>query len=148
MNELKQISIGEIKINKEFQNFYEEQEEYSKELEENIINNDLMTPLTIDEDNVLVNGYLCLRILKKRGDTSVKVYQLNRKATLLDRVNLNLKRSKTDDDLVKEFEFKISLVKKQQGRKKNGIKKTYAKETEQLFLKVTLQESLEEMIFL
>ena len=123
-----EIDISSIKINIDFQNFYEEQEEYSKELEENIINNDLMTPLTIDEDNVLVNGHLCLRILKKRGDTSVKVYQLNRKATLLDRVNLNLQRSKTDDDLVKEFEFKINLVKKQQGRKKYGIKKTYAKE--------------------
>ena len=121
------IATAEIKFSEEFEGFFESQEN-AIELHENIRLNGVLVPPVIDSNNILVDGYERVRESIKNGVESIWVFQMDNIATMDDRLNLNLQRSKTEKDVIKEFEFKIQQIKKMQGRKKDGMKSTYAQQ--------------------
>jgi hypothetical protein len=127
MKKQMKIATAEIKFNEEFEWFFESQKD-AIELHENIRLNGVLVPPVIDSDNILVDGYERVRESIKNGVESIWVFQMDKIATMDDRLNLNLQRSKTEKDVLKEFEFKIKQVKKIQGRKKDGVKSTYAQQ--------------------
>ena len=122
-----QIATAEIKFSEEFERFFESQED-AIELHENIRLNGVLVPPVIDSNNILIDGYERVRESIKNGIESIWVFQMDNIATMDDRLNLNLQRSKTENDVMKEFEFKIQQIKKMQGRKKDGVKSTYAQQ--------------------
>ena len=121
------IATAEIKFSEEFEGFFESQKN-AIELHENIRLNGVLVPPVIDSDNILVDGYERVRESIKNGVESIWIFQMDKIATMDDRLNLNLQRSKTEKDVIKEFEFKIQQIKKMQGRKKDGVKSTYAQQ--------------------
>ena len=125
------IATAEIKFCVEFESFFEKQE-FSLELQENIKIHGVLVPPVIDSDKILVDGYERVKACLKNGIEYISVFQQETIATLEDRLNLNLQRSKTEEDELNEFEYKISCVNKNQGRKKFGIKKTYAEEISEI----------------
>ena len=56
--------------------------------------------------------------VKLNGIKKVMVLVVDEEATLELRINLNIQRAKTLNDLIKELRFKISTITKKQGRKK------------------------------
>lgn len=124
------IKPNQIVENLEVKNFYEKQDELINEIIESIAVNGLKSPLTINHENILLDGHICLDALKKlgKGEEEVDVIRLNVESSIEDYLIRNTRRSKTENDLVKEWKY-ILLIKneKKQGkRKKDESDGTYA----------------------
>jgi DNA modification methylase len=78
-----------------------------------------ISPIHIDKDGVIVDGYqrveACKRIFGSEAEIDVLV--MDKKATIHDRIALNQYRQKTTADLIKEARFAIIRFPKMQGKK-------------------------------
>jgi hypothetical protein len=124
------IKPKDILENEEVKSFYEKQEELINEIRESIKVNGLRNPLRINYKNILLDGHICLAALKElgRGDEEIDVIRDDVESTLEDYLLRNSGRTKTDNDLVKEWRYIFfEKFEKRQGRKRKGlIEGTYA----------------------
>ena len=116
------IKPSEIVENKDLKKFYEKQDLLINEIRESINVNGLRNPLVINHENILMDGYLRRDVLLElgKGDEEIEVILVNEKSSIEDYVLRNSGRTKTDNDLVKEWKLIFFMNKKRQGRKKNG----------------------------
>lgn len=124
------IKPNEIVENKEVKSFYEKQEELINEIRESIKENGLKSPLVINHKNILLDGHICLAALKDlgKGDEEIDVIRTNVESSIEDYVIRNSGRTKTDNDLVKEWRYIFfKKYQKRQGRRKDSeLVGTYA----------------------
>ena len=125
------ITPNEIVENKDVKSFYEKQDELINEIRESIKVNGLRNPLVINHENILMDGYVRRDVLLEsgKGDEEIDVILVNEESTVEDYILRNTSRTKTDNDLVKEWKYIFfQKFQKRQGRKKNGEPEgTYAK---------------------
>lgn len=115
------IKPNEIVENKDVKSFYEKQEELINEIRESIKVNGLRNPLVINKENVLLDGYLRRDVLLElgKGDDEIDVILTNTETSLEDYILRNSGRTKTDNDLVKEWKYIFfKKYEKRQGRKR------------------------------
>jgi DNA modification methylase len=120
---VEKIKPKDILENEEVKSFYEKQDELINEIRESIRVNGLRNPLVINRQNILLDGYLRCEVLSDLGkeDEEIDVIVVDQESTIDDYLLRNSGRTKTDNDLVKEWKyifFKKYL--KRQGRRKNG----------------------------
>ncbi len=117
------VKPKEILENKDVKSFYEKQEELIKEIRESIRVNGLRNPLVINRQNILLDGYLRCEVLSDLGkeDEEIDVIVVDQESTIDDYLLRNSGRTKTDNDLVKEWKYIFfKKYQKRQGRRKNG----------------------------
>ena len=117
------ITPNEIVENKDVKSFYEKQDELIYEIRESIKVNGLRNPLVINHENILMDGYVRRDVLLEsgKGDEEIDVILVNEESTVEDYILRNSGRTKTDNDLVKEWRYIFfKKYQKRQGRKKNG----------------------------
>jgi len=116
------ITPNEIVENKDVKSFYEKQDKLINEIRESINVNGLRNPLVINHENILMDGYVRRDVLLEsgKGDEEIDVILVNEKSSIEDYVLRNSGRTKTDNDLVKEWKLIFFMNKKRQGRKKVG----------------------------
>ena len=117
------ITPNEIVENKDVKSFYEKQDELIYEIRESIKVNGLRNPLVINHENILMDGYVRRDVLLEsgKGDEEIDVILVNEESSIDDYILRNSGRSKTDNDLVKEWNYLFfKKYQKRQGRKKNG----------------------------
>jgi DNA modification methylase len=116
------IKPNEIVENKDLKKFYEKQDLLINEIRESINVNGLRNPLVINHENILMDGYVRRDVLLElgKGDEEIEVILVNEKSSIEDYVLRNSGRTKTDNDLVKEWKLIFFMNKKRQGRKKVG----------------------------
>jgi DNA modification methylase len=117
------IKPKDILVNEEVKSFYEKQEELINEIRESIRINGLRNPLVINQKNILMDGYVRLNVLLEsgKGDEEIDVIVVDQESTIEDYILRNSGRTKTDNDLVKEWKYIFfKKYQKRQGRKKNG----------------------------
>ena len=117
------IKPSEIVENKDVKSFYEKQDELINEIRESVKVNGLRNPLVINHENILMDGYLRRDILIElgKGDEEIDVILTNVESSVEDYILRNSGRTKTDNDLVKEWKYIFfKKYQKRQGRKKNG----------------------------
>ena len=117
------ITPNEIVENKDVKSFYEKQDELINEIRESINVNGLRNPLVINHENILMDGYVRRDVLLEsgKGDEEIDVILVNEESTVEDYILRNSGRTKTDNDLVKEWKYIFfQKYQKRQGRKKNG----------------------------
>ena len=117
------ITPNEIVENKDVKSFYEKQDELINEIRESIKVNGLRNPLVINHENILMDGYVRRDVLLEsgKGDEEIDVILVNEESSIDDYILRNSGRSKTDNDLVKEWNYLFfKKYQKRQGRKKNG----------------------------
>jgi DNA modification methylase len=117
------IKPNEIVENKEAKSFYEKQEELINEIRESVKVNGLRNPLVINHENILMDGYVRRDVLLEsgKGDEEIEVILVNEESSIEDYILRNSGRTKTDNDLVKEWKYIFfKKYEKRQGRKKNG----------------------------
>ena len=117
------ITPNEIVENKDVKSFYEKQDLLINEIRESINVNGLRNPLVINHENILMDGYLRRDVLLElgKGDEEIEVILVNEESTVEDYILRNSGRTKTDNDLVKEWRYIFfQKYQKRQGRKKNG----------------------------
>ena len=135
-----EVPIEDLKVNPEFEKFFENQEE-DKQLETNIGIQGILMYIIVDQCFTIIDGYRRYRAALVNGIKKVMVLVVDEEATLELRINLNIQRAKTANDLVKELLFKISTITKKQGRKKDGVKLTYLDQINDAFGKSWKDES-------
>ena len=89
--------------------------------------------IIVDQSFTIIDGYRRYRAALLKGIKKVMVLVVDEEATLELRINLNIQRAKTLNDLIKELRFKISTITKKQGRKKDGAKLTYLDQVNDAF---------------
>jgi len=117
------IKPNEIEENKDVKSFYEKQEELINEIRESVKVNGLRNPLVINQENILMDGYVRRDVLLEsgKGDEEIDVILVNEESSVEDYILRNSGRTKTDNDLVKEWKYIFfKKYQKRQGRKKNG----------------------------
>lgn len=117
------ITPNEIVENKDVKSFYEKQDELINEIRESIKVNGLRNPLVINHENILMDGYVRRDVLLEsgKGDEEIEVILVNEESSIEDYILRNSGRTKTDNDLVKEWKYIFfQKYQKRQGRKKNG----------------------------
>lgn len=117
------IKPNEIVENKDVKSFYEKQEELINEIRESVKVYGLRNPLVINNENILMDGYLRHDVLLEsgNGDKEIEVILVNEESSIDDYILRNSGRTKTDNDLVKEWKYIFfNKYQKRQGRKKNG----------------------------
>jgi DNA modification methylase len=117
------ITPNEIVENKDVKSFYEKQDELIYEIRESIKVNGLRNPLVINHENILMDGYVRRDVLLEsgKGDEEIDVILVNEESTVEDYILRNSGRTKTDNDLVKEWRYIFfKKYQKKQGRKKYG----------------------------
>jgi len=122
--EQQELTIEDLNVNPEFESFFEYQKE-DTQLETNIGIQGILMYLIVDQSFTIIDGYRRYRAALQNGIKKVMVLVVDEEATLELRINLNIQRAKTLNDLIKELRFKISTITKKQGRKKDGVKLTY-----------------------
>jgi DNA modification methylase len=124
------IKPNEIVENKDVKSFYEKQDELINEVRESVRVNGLRNPLVINHENILMDGYVRRDVLLEsgKGDEEIEVILVNEESSIEDYILRNSGRTKTDNDLVKEWKYIFfKKYEKRQGRKKNGESEgTYA----------------------
>jgi DNA modification methylase len=117
------IKPNEIVENKDVKSFYEKQDELINEIRESIKVNGLRNPLVINHENILMDGYVRRDVLLEsgKGDEEIDVILVNEESSVEDYILRNSGRTKTDNDLLKEWKYIFfKKYQKRQGRKKNG----------------------------
>jgi DNA modification methylase len=116
------IKPNEIVENKDVKSFYEKQDLLINEIRESVKVNGLRNPLVVNHENILMDGYVRRDVLLElgKGDEEIEVILVNDKSSIEDYVLRNSGRTKTDNDLVKEWKLIFFMNKKRQGRKKFG----------------------------
>ena len=117
------IKPNEIVENKDVKSFYEKQDELIYEIKESEKVYGLRNPLVINHENILMDGYIRRDVLLEsgKGDEEIDVILVNEESTVEDYILRNSGRTKTDNDLVKEWRYIFfKKYQKRQGRKKNG----------------------------
>ena len=124
------IKPNEIEENKDVKSFYEKQEELINEIRESIKVNGLRNPLVINHENILMDGYVRRDVLLEsgKGDEEIEVILTNVESSVEDYILRNSGRTKTDNDLVKEWRYIFfKKYEKKQGRRKDSeLVGTYA----------------------
>jgi DNA modification methylase len=124
------IKPVDIIDNEEVKNFYEIQDELINEIRESIKVNGIKNPLVINHQNVLMDGYVRRDVLLEsgKGDEEIEVFLVNEESSIDDYIIRNTSRTKTENDLVKEWKYIFfQKYQKRQGRKKSGeLEGTYA----------------------
>jgi DNA modification methylase len=121
---------NQIVENKDVKSFYEKQDVLINEIKHSVSLNGLKNPLIINEKNILLDGYVRRDALLELGlaDKEIDVFVVNEESSIEGYLIRNTGRTKTANDLIKEWKF-IFLEKyqKKQGRKKVGEQEgTYA----------------------
>jgi DNA modification methylase len=117
------IKPKDILVNKEVKNFFEKQDELNNEISESINVDGLRNPLVINQENILLDGHLRNDALLEtgKGDEEIEVILVDVESSIEDYILRNSGRTKTDNDLVKEWKYIFfKKYQKRQGRKKNG----------------------------
>ena len=117
------IKPNEIVENKDVKSFYEKQDELINEVRESVRVYGLRNPLVINHENILMDGYVRRDVLLEsgKGDEEIEVILVNEESSIEDYILRNSGRTKTDNDLVKEWNYLFfKKYQKRQGRKKNG----------------------------
>jgi DNA modification methylase len=117
------IKTNEILENKDVKSFYEKQDELINEVRESVRVNGLRNPLVINHENILMDGYVRRDVLLEsgKGDEEIEVILVHEESSIEDYILRNSGRTKTDNDLVKEWKYIFfKKYEKRQGRKKNG----------------------------
>jgi DNA modification methylase len=127
---VEKIKPKDILENEEAKSFFERQEELIKEISESVSVYGLRNPLIINRKNILLDGYLRNGALLEsgKGDEEIDVIVVDQESTIDDYLLRNSGRTKTENDLVKEWKYIFfKKYEKRQGRKKNGeLQGTYA----------------------
>jgi len=129
-NMVVKIKPNQIVENKDVKSFYEKQDVLINEIKHSVSLNGLKNPLIINEKNILLDGYVRRDALLELGlaDEEIDVFVVNEESSIEGYLIRNTGRTKTANDLIKEWKF-IFLEKyqKKQGRKKVGEQEgTYA----------------------
>ena len=117
------IKPVDIIDNEEVKNFYETQDSLFNEIKESIMTNGLKSPLVINKENMLLDGYIRKQALIEigKGIEELDVFVCDSESSINDYLIRNSGRTKTDNDLVKEWNYLFfKKYQKRQGRKKNG----------------------------
>ena len=117
------ITPVDIIDNEEVKNFYEKQDELINEIRESIKVNGLKNPLVINTENMLLDGYIRKQALIEigKGIEELDVFVCDSESSINDYLIRNSGRTKTDNDLVKEWRYIFfQKYQKRQGRKRNG----------------------------
>jgi hypothetical protein len=138
--EQQELPIEDLKVNPEFENFFESQDK-DEQLETNIGIQGILMYLIVDQSFTIIDGYRRYRAALLNGIRKIMVLVVDEEATLELRINLNIQRAKTLNDLINELRFKISIITKKQGRKKDGVKLTYLDQVNDAFGKSWKDES-------
>ena len=132
MKQQQELPIEDLKVNPEFEKFFENQKQ-DEQLEANIGIQGILMYIIVDQCFTIIDGYRRYRAALLNGIKKVMVLVVDEEATLELRINLNIQRAKTLNDLIKELRFKISTITKKQGRKKDGAKLTYLDQVNDAF---------------
>jgi hypothetical protein len=117
------IKPVDIIDNEEVKNFYETQDSLFNEIKESIITNGLKSPLVINKENMLLDGYIRKQALIEigKGIEELDVFVCDSESSINDYLIRNSGRIKTENDLVKEWRYIFfKKYQKRQGRKRNG----------------------------
>ena len=117
------IKPVDIIDNEEVKNFYETQDSLFNEIKESIMTNGLKSPLFINKENILLDGYIRKQALIAigKGNEEIDVFRCDSESSINDYLIRNSGRTKTDNDLVKEWRYIFfQKYQKRQGRKRNG----------------------------
>ena len=117
------IKPVDIIDNEEVKNFYETQDSLFNEIKESIITNGLKSPLVINKENMLLDGYIRKQALIDigKGIEEIDVFVSDSESSINDYLIRNSGRIKTENDIVKEWNYIFfKKYQKRQGRKRNG----------------------------
>ena len=119
------IKIKPVDIidNEEVKNFYETQDSLFNEMKESIMTNGLKSHLYINKENMLLDGNIRKQALIAigKGNEEIDVFRCDSESSINDYLIRNSGRTKTDNDLVKEWRYIFfQKYQKRQGRKRNG----------------------------
>ena len=117
------IKPVDIIDNEEVKNFYETQDSLFNEIKESIMINGLKSPLVINKENMLLDGYIRKQALIDvgKGIEEIDVFVCDSESSINDYLIRNSGRTKTDNDILKEWKYIFfKKYQKRQGRKRNG----------------------------
>ena len=117
------IKPVDIIDNEEVKNFYETQDSLLNEIKESIMTNGLKSPLVINKENMLLDGYIRKQALIDvgKGIEEIDVFVCDSESSINDYLIRNSGRTKTDNDILKEWKYIFfKKYQKRQGRKRNG----------------------------
>jgi DNA modification methylase len=112
------IEISKLVEVPELKNFYSEQS--NLELKHSIEEHGLKTPIVIDRNNVIIDGYLRTQFMKELGHVEIPAIVVADDATLDERITRNISRVKTPQDHINEMRRIFTKYPKRQGKRKNG----------------------------
>lgn len=101
----------------EFKSFYSAQS--TLELENSIKEIGLKSPIIIDKNHAICDGYRRLEVFRNLGYDNIPVFILENEATLEERIVRNLTRIKTGQDHVNEMREVFKKYPKKQGKRNN-----------------------------
>jgi DNA modification methylase len=114
----KLIEISKLVEVSELKNFYSEQSNLG--LKHSIEESGLKTPIVIDRNNVIIDGYLRTQFMKELGHVEIPAIVVADDANLDERITRNISRVKTPQDHINEMRRIFTKYPKRQGKRKNG----------------------------
>jgi DNA modification methylase len=114
----KLIEISKLVEVPELKNFYSEQSNLG--LKHSIEESGLKTPIVIDRNYKIIDGYLRTQFMKELGHVEIPAIVVADDATLDERITRNISRVKTPQDHINEMRRIFKKYPKRQGKRKNG----------------------------